>query len=225
MRTAAILPVKRFALAKQRLGATVPDDRRRELAALMVRDVLDALVATPSVGTIVVVSNDRDAAAAAADVGATVIADEHEQGQSPAAEAGAVYAQSQGAERVLLVPGDCPALDPVELEAVLLASVGERVVIVPDRHGSGTNALLLTPPDVIAPSFGPDSRARHQSLARAAGVTPVLAHPASLLLDVDTGDDLGALNQRLLDEGFGERGVRTRAWLRRHGAAPSHSPR
>jgi len=214
IRTAAVLPVKRFAMAKQRLGAAVPSGRP-ELAAIMVRDVLDALAATPSVSEIVVVTNEERAIDAALAVGATVIVDEHESGQSPAARAGAMYAQRRGAERVLLVPGDCPALDPAELEALLRCTAGEPVVIVPDRHGSGTNALLLAPPDVIAPSFGPDSRARHQSLATAAGIRPALAHPASLLLDIDTGADLGALRARLLVQD--DLAVGTRAWLQRHG--------
>ena len=68
-------------------------------------------------------------------------------------------ALERGAERVLLVPGDCPALDPAEVSALLAHDAG--VVIVPDRHGAGTNALLLTPPDVMAPAFGEGSFARH----------------------------------------------------------------
>jgi 2-phospho-L-lactate guanylyltransferase len=70
-------------------------------------------------------------------------------------------------------------------------------VIVPDRHGSGTNGLLLTPADAIPPSFGPDSCARHRALARAAGVACRLERPASLLLDIDTGADLTVLRERL----------------------------
>src|SRR5918992_1319244 len=72
-------------------------------------------------------------------------------------------------ERALLVPGDCPALDPDELDALLRGFGGADVVIVPDRHGSGTNALLLTPPTVIAPAFGPGSFARHAARAAGAG--------------------------------------------------------
>ena len=66
-------------------------------------------------------------------------------------------------ERVLLVPGDCPALDPPSSTSCSAgATSAPDVVIVPDRHGTGTNALLLTPPDAIAPSFGPGSRERHE---------------------------------------------------------------
>ena len=76
--------------------------------------------------------------------------------------------------------------------------VGE-IVIVPDRHGSGTNGLLLTPPDALCPSFGPDSRARHERDGeRGRGATGWrIERPASLLLDIDTGEDLAVLQERL----------------------------
>ena len=64
---------------------------------------------------------------------------------------------------------------------------------MPDRHGTGTNALVCGPAGVIVPSFGPGSRERHEAAARAAGATVRIARPASLVLDVDTADDLAAL--------------------------------
>ncbi len=127
-------------------------------------------------------------------------------------------ALAEGIERVLCIPGDCPALDPSELDALLSdredtpGARGEpEVVIVPDRHGTGTNGLLLTPPDAISPSFGPDSCERHRTLALAAGVACRLERPSSLLLDIDTGADLAALRAELL--GDGTRAARTRAVL------------
>src|SRR3954462_2197730 len=83
-----------------------------------------------------------------------VVPDPSEAGQSAAASLGIRAAVTRGAERVLLVPGDCPAIDPAEVEA-LLAPREAGVGIVPDRHGTGTNALLLAPPTAIAPAFGP----------------------------------------------------------------------
>ena len=82
---------------------------------------------------------------------------------------------------------------------------------MPDRHGTGTNGLLLTPPNAIAPSFGPDSRARHERLARDAGADCRIERPASLLLDIDTGEDLAVLRARLTGEPV--RAPRTRAVL------------
>jgi 2-phospho-L-lactate guanylyltransferase len=87
------------------------------------------------------------------------------------------------------------------------------VVIVADRHGQGTNALLLTPPGAMAPSFGPGSFARHAARARAAGATVRVAQAPSLELDVDTPGDLAALRAALADRP--DAAPRTRALLER----------
>jgi 2-phospho-L-lactate guanylyltransferase len=213
VRTAAILPVKSFGRAKQRLGAGVPNPLRLALARAMVADVLDALAATEGVELTVVVTRESEAAHAASASGATVIEDGSESGQSAAAALGIAEALEHGFERVLLVPGDCPALDPAELDPLLRehASGGPEVVILPDRHGTGTNGLLLAPPHAIDPSFGPGSRARHEELAREAGVSSRVVALRSLTLDVDTVEDLAALRDAL--SGLPGSAQRTRAVL------------
>ncbi|HZL48181.1 MAG TPA: 2-phospho-L-lactate guanylyltransferase [Solirubrobacteraceae bacterium] len=213
MRTAAILPVKHFAQAKQRLGANVADSLRLELARAMVGDVLAALAETASIERTIVVTGEPSVAGPAHAGGAIVIDDTAQDGQSAAVTLGVERALDEGAERVLCIPGDCPTLDPDELEALLSApGSGEpEVVIVPDRHGSGTNGLLLAPPDAIPPSFGPDSCERHRALALSSGVRWRIERPASLLLDIDTGEDLTALRARLAGEHL--RAPRTRAVL------------
>jgi 2-phospho-L-lactate guanylyltransferase len=243
--TAAILPVKRFARAKQRLGASVADPLRLNLARAMVGDVLCVLHECRSIDLTVVVTSESSVAAAAIYQGALVVEDSAEEGQSAAVRLGLERALGEGAERALCIPGDCPALDPAELDALLRAadpaatgSAGpgaarpgtagrgaagpeaiREVVIVPDRHGTGTNGLLLAPPDAILPSFGPDSCARHRELARVAGVACRLERPLSLLLDIDTGADLEALRERLAGETV--RAPRTRAVL---GLVPERRP-
>ena len=191
MRTAAVLPIKSFSRAKSRLGGELD---RSELATAMTGDVLSALGATPGLEQVIVVTAEP----LADDAGAVVIPDPDEAGQSAAAQRGIEAALERGAERVLLVPGDCPALDPGELGRLL----GEHgapphVTVVPDRHGSGTNALLLAPPGAVAPSFGAGSMARHAARARAAGATVKVRALPSLGLDVDTADDLAALRAAL----------------------------
>jgi 2-phospho-L-lactate guanylyltransferase len=211
MRTAAVLPVKRFSAAKQRLGGSVPDAFRPLLARAMVADVLEALEQAPGIELTILVTGQEDIAREARARGAEVVEDRADEGQSAAVTLGCARALAAGFERVLCVPGDCPALDPSELGA-LLERPGEReVVIVPDRHGSGTNGLLLAPPDAIAPSFGPDSLARHSAAAADAGLGVRLERPPSLLLDIDTGADLRELRLRLLRAGA--RAPRTRAAL------------
>ena len=199
-RTVAILPVKRFAAAKARLGDDLSSGTRRALAESMVTDVLMALRRTKLIAEVLIVTSDPAAEAIGHGYGATVLADDAEAGQSAATLIGIEHALEQGATRVLLVPGDCPALDPAELAALLdRPQLGRSVTIVPDRHGSGTNALVLVPPDVIEPAFGEDSRSRHEQAAAAAGVPCHVEEVPTLLIDVDTGDDLDAL-RRLLAE-------------------------
>jgi 2-phospho-L-lactate guanylyltransferase len=214
VRTVAVLPVKSFSRAKQRLGDAIGGGDREELAAAMVADVLDALGAVDAIAEVVVVTAEPLAARAAERAGATVVDDPDEAGQSAAAARGIDAALVRGAERALLVPGDCPAVDPDEVARLLgRAGVPPQVVIVPDRHGSGTNALLLAPPSVIGPSFGTGSFARHAAQARAAGATVKVAALPSLGLDVDTPDDLAALRAAL--EQRPDTAARTRAVLDR----------
>jgi 2-phospho-L-lactate/phosphoenolpyruvate guanylyltransferase len=214
VRTAAVLPVKSFAHAKQRLNEAIAGDDRRALAEAMVSDVLAALGAVREIDDVVVVTAEPLAAQAAERAGAAVIDDPEERGQSAAAARGIDAALERGAERALLVPGDCPAVDPGEVARLLARTPGEpSVVIVPDRHGSGTNALLITPPGAVAPSFGTGSFARHAALARAAGAAVTVCDLPSLGLDVDTPDDLGALRSALDARPAGA--ARTRAVLDR----------
>jgi len=196
MPTAAVLPVKRFASAKQRLDPVVRHPLRGDLAQAMVGDVLEALGRCSALARTFVVTADEHAAALALGAGAVVVPDRMEDGQSAAAGLGIGTAAAEGFDRVLCVPGDCPALDPAEVEGLLDGDT-EGVLLVPDRHGTGTNALLLAPPGAITPSFGPGSFVRHRELAAAAGVRLEVRRPPSLLLDVDTGEDLQALRSHL----------------------------
>jgi 2-phospho-L-lactate guanylyltransferase len=202
MRTAAILPVKRFSEAKQRLGQSVADPLRRDLARAMAGDVLSALRDCAALERTIVVTREEPVAAAARYLGAIVVPDTAEAGQSAAVALGIERALAEGFAQVLCIPGDCPALDPGEVATLLEAppTGAAEVVIVPDRHGTGTNGLLLTPPGAIPPSFGPGSCKRHRRLSREAGVTCRVERVPSLLLDIDTGEDLAALRERLTGE-------------------------
>jgi 2-phospho-L-lactate guanylyltransferase len=199
MRTVAILPVKRFGAAKQRLGDNLTDGTRRALTEAMVTDVLIALRRAKSVDEVLVVTGESTAEAIAAGYdAAAVIDDPADESHSAAAQRGIAVAMERGATRVLLVPGDCPALDPAQIDTLLArAAHGPEVLVVPDRHGTGTNALVLTPPDVMAPAFGPGSADRHVQRAEAAGARVERVDVPTLGLDVDTLDDLEALRQAL----------------------------
>jgi 2-phospho-L-lactate guanylyltransferase len=195
--TRAILPIKSFIEAKQRLAQELTPGPRRALAEAMFSDVLIALRRSKAVAEIVVVSADHGAQRIAGGHGAMVLEDEG-LGHSEAAMLGIRDALEAGVERVILIPGDCPLLDPHELDRLLERPPIQRLaVIVPDRHGTGTNALLLSPPDALAPSFGAGSCARHAAHAETGGTPYEIVAVPTLGLDVDTPDDLLALRDRL----------------------------
>jgi len=217
MTTFAIVPVKRFRTAKQRLDDDLSAGTRRALTEAMVTDVLVALRRAERVDRVVVVTAEPAAEALGRGYGADVIEEREDHGHSEAALLGIADALERGADRVLLVPGDCPALRPQEVDALLAAGPppggAPDIVVVPDRHGTGTNALVLSPPGAMAPSFGPGSRARHEQAARAAGIEPRIVEAPSLMLDIDTGEDLDALRD-VLDAGTGG-AAHTRGMLNR----------
>jgi 2-phospho-L-lactate guanylyltransferase len=213
MQTLAVLPVKSFGEAKQRLSDLLGHGSREALAQAMFSDVLASLRKVEAIDAIAVVTADARAESAAGGARVTVLRDRSQSGQSDATRLGVVHALEAGFERVLLVPGDTPLLDPVEIDEMLTraAADGLDAVIVPDRAGTGTNALLLRPPDAFGPSFGPGSLERHVEAATAAGVRFRVEGVRSLMHDVDTPDDLADLGA-LLGE---RRGVapRTRGTL------------
>ena len=197
MNATAIVPVKRFPEAKQRLTPGIDEERRIALVAAMLEDVLEAIAAARTIGRTIVVSGDPVAQEIAASASAEVVPDPADEGHVEAALAGIARAEVEGAESVVLLPGDCPLLDPRELDRLLTGVPDPYVAIVPDRHGEGTNALVLTPPTAIRPAFGEGSRARHVDAAREAGVPFAVEELASLALDLDTPADLVALTRAI----------------------------
>jgi 2-phospho-L-lactate guanylyltransferase len=197
LKATAVLPVKRFDAAKQRLAGGIDDERRAGLAAAMLADVLEAIAAARSIERTIVVTSEAVAIAMAKTAGAEVLPDPDEGGHSGAALSGVARAQAAGARCVVLLPGDCPLLDPRELERLLTGLPERYVAIVPDRHGTGTNALALAPPDAIRPAFGEGSCARHVAAARKAGIPHAVEELPSLALDLDTPADVVAITLAL----------------------------
>jgi 2-phospho-L-lactate/phosphoenolpyruvate guanylyltransferase len=199
VRVTAILPVKRFEGAKQRLKDALGTGSRAALVSAMLSDVLSALHRCSALDAVLVVSGEPAVRDLVVEPRAVLIEDTAEKGQSHAAHAGLARAAALGYERALLVPGDCPLIDPSEVQDLIERSTakGHDVVIVPDRHEQGTNALFLDPSGPFAPQFGPDSLRRHRDQASRRGMLCSVEPLPSLALDVDTAEDLAALTETL----------------------------
>jgi len=177
--------------AKTRLRGAIGPAARRRLAIAMFDDVVAAAVATG--WAVLVVTDARSIAtrARSAGAGGIVVA---ARGTRDGARRGVLAAQRHGADAVLIIAADVPLVRAGDLRRIATAGRRSDVVIVPDRHRSGTNALYLRPPSRIAPRFGRRSFAAHRRAAGAAGRVLAIA---GLGLDVDTTADLKALGRAM----------------------------
>ena len=188
-RFAAIIPVGTLAGAKTRLGESLDAEEREALVeGLLARTVVAAL-AVERLDDVLVASPDREVLRRAAELGARTLRQRTRGLNAGLAEA-RIDVVAGGAEAILVLPIDLPFVTPEAIAAVLepLAR-SPAVVVVTDRHGTGTNALALRPPDVIDFAFGPGSRRRHRTAAEVAGATYTEVD-GPLTVDVDTPDDL-----------------------------------
>jgi 2-phospho-L-lactate guanylyltransferase len=195
--TVAIITAKRFTAAKQRMSGAVPEERRLALVEAMLGDVLEAVTQARQVTFTVVITGEAAAAGLASGCGAEVIHDPDDAGHVGAAKLGIQRAIELEADTAVLLPGDCPLLEPRELDSLVTGLPDPFVAVVPDRHGTGTNALAMRPPDAIGPAFGEGSCERHLELARLADVPHATEQVDGLALDLDTPADIVALTTKI----------------------------
>jgi 2-phospho-L-lactate/phosphoenolpyruvate guanylyltransferase len=190
-RVVVIVPVGTLEGAKSRLGGSLDAEERRDLVVALLERLLAATRAAHRVAETFVVTPDADVCRVAEAAGARPIA-QHGRGLNHGLREARVAAIEAGADAVLVLPVDLPLVTPDavdELAAVLDAPDRPLVALVPDRHGRGTNALLVAPPDAIDFGFGGDSRAAHRHAA-AEALARYVELRGPLELDIDTPDDL-----------------------------------
>ena len=186
------------AAAKTRLSGVLGQASRADLAIAMLEDVLAAANEVTFARRLVVTESElvRGVARSAGAESFYVRAS----GTNDAASAAVDHVSGEGAARVLLLAADLPYLVASDLDLLLAEDV--PVVIAPDRHGRGTNALLLAPPSAISPAFGADSFGAHRERARRASSGARIVTSRGLATDVDDPDDLRLL---LREPGLGRR--------------------
>jgi 2-phospho-L-lactate guanylyltransferase len=200
-RSCVILPVKPFDAATERLATGLDAGQRRLIAEAMVRDVVAALGRCEKVDEVVVISAEPKIDESVGAVASAILPDERT-GHSDATALGVKWAIEHGCDRVVMIPGDCPLLSSEELDDLISRCIDDKIefAVIPDRMGTGTNALVISPPDAVSPAFGPGSRQRHLALGLAAGRRTAELEVPTLALDLDTAEDLMELAERVAEE-------------------------
>ncbi len=196
----AVVPIKGFDAAKQRLALVFPEEFRRELAALMVEDVLDALFRSRHLAGILAVTQDTAAAALARRYGAEIRMAGADAGHTAAVMSGAGFLAGQG-RGMLSLPGDIPGVTAQEIDMLLAThrdapASTPAFTIVPSHDRRGSNAIVATPPDAVPLAYGDDSFLPHLDAARRQQIEPRIVTLPGIALDVDTPADLLALAAR-----------------------------
>ena len=192
-----VLPVKRLDQAKSRLRATLAagrapvagNDWHAAVTLAMALDTVAAVLATPRVARVIVVTDDPVATGSLAAIGAVCLPDAPAAGLNPALRHGAGSVSGSGLVGVAALGADLPALRSDELNAALAAT--ERLAtraFVADAAGTGTTLLAAPAGWALDPAYGPGSASAHAN----GGATPLVDPWPSLRQDVDTAADLAA---------------------------------
>jgi 2-phospho-L-lactate/phosphoenolpyruvate guanylyltransferase len=194
MNIAALMPVKGFRNAKQRLTPVLSGAARELLAETMFRDVLRQVgTARGLAGTFVVTGDDKVAGIAAL-AGAEVMRERVENGETAAVDFARQELQRAGCEAVLILPGDIPLARAADIEQILAQVPRDAAppfaLLVPSHDRKGTNALLLAPPEVIPLRFGYDSFTFHLSQVTKQGLPIRFYENEHIALDIDEPKDL-----------------------------------
>lgn len=187
----AIVPVKPLRRGKSRLSGALTDNERAELNQKLLEQTLTTLSSLKELDQVLVVSRDPQALTIARNHGAKTIQEDGQPQLNTALTRATVLAQVQKIQGVLILPADLPLLTKEDVLTLIdRATKPPVVVIAPDRHKKGTNALLMVPPALMDYEFGEDSFQKHCELAKKANARLEIVELPSLALDVDVPEDL-----------------------------------
>ena len=209
---ALLLPVKDLRHAKQRLSSALTPSQRIGLVQAMLSDTLRAVSGVREADAIFVVTNYEPVAQVAKAHGWEILREEQQISESVSVDAASRVCEQRGFTSVLRIPLDIPLVRASDIDDLLAAQcAAPTLVIVPSRDGTGTNAILRTPPSLFPSHFGNRSFAKHCEEARSATAEIIIQRNSRLEMDVDDESDLRALLQHDLS------GTATGAWLAESG--------
>jgi 2-phospho-L-lactate guanylyltransferase len=187
----AIVPVKPLRRGKSRLAGALSEDERTELNRTLLQHTLKTLSELKELEEVLVISRDPQALTIARNYGARTVRENGQPELNTALKRATVIAQVYATRGVLVLPADLPLISRSDV-LTLVERAGEPpvVVIAPDRHEKGTNALLISPSGLIEYDFGENSFQRHCELVRKAGARLEVVNLPSLGLDLDVPEDL-----------------------------------
>jgi len=209
---ALLLPVKDLQNAKKRLAGVLTPEERFGLAQAMLTDTIRAIRGVRNAEKIFVITNYQPILDVAEENGWEILREERQISESDSVDTGSRICEKRGVRALLRLPLDLPLIQPQDIDALLaIECASPAMAIVPSRDGTGTNALLRTPPTLFPSHFGEGSFAKHLAEAENARAQILIRRNPRLEMDVDDKLDMRALLEHDLS------GTATGRWLRETG--------
>ena len=194
----AIVPVKPLRRGKSRLSKVISAEERADLNQYLLEHTIQVLSAIDEIENVLVISRDTEALALARDLGARTVQEYGSPGLNTALTRAVEIARSYGTRGILIIPADLPRLDAEDIRKILVHRKNPPVVVIaPDRKKEGTNALFISPPDLIEFKYGIGSFKKHSKAAKDAGARLEICDLPSLELDLDEPEDLALIEAEL----------------------------
>ncbi len=211
---ALLLPVKDLKNAKKRLAGVLTPSERFGLAEAMLADTIRAVRRVKRAEQIFVATNYAPVVDVAEECGWEIIRETQQVSESDSVDAASRICEQRGVTGLLRVPLDLPLVRSNDIDDLLdVDCEAPALVIVPSRDGTGTNAMLRTPPTLFPSHFGNGSFAKHLAEAQRAGARIIVRSNSRIEMDVDDESDLRALLEHDLSD------TETGRWLRDSGVA------
>lgn len=180
MRSALLVPVKRFSSAKRRLSAVLDPAQRAELARWLAERTLAAAGSLDRY----VACDDETVRTWARDVGAGVMWTPH-RGLNGAVDTSRRWLLAKGYDHVVIAHSDLPLAS--RLDRLVRAGT---ITLVPDLRRDGTNVVSLPAGCSMRAGYGAGSFERHRLRAERTGLAVEVMDDPALGTDVDTPYDL-----------------------------------
>ncbi len=195
----AIVPVKPLRRGKSRLAERLNENERAELNRQLLSHTLETLEKTPEIHGVLVISRDPKALAIAHDFHARTILEDSSTHLNTALERATAVAKMYTATSILILPADLPLISHEDIQKLLKSAAGHQrvVVITPDRHKNGTNALFFSPLGLISYRYGKGSFDLHCKQALEAGAHLQICELPSIELDLDLPEDLELIAEKI----------------------------
>ena len=196
----AIVPVKPLRRGKSRLSGVLSLEARTALNCYLLSNTLETLASVPDIEHSLVVSRDPEALTIAREYGARTVQEQGSPQLNIALTRATMVAINHSVQGIIIVPADLPLLTVEDIREVVNRAVDPPVVVItPDRHQQGTNALLIEPPGLIKYEYGPGSFLKHCNQAKKVNARLEICMRSSVALDIDLPEDLELAGYELLE--------------------------